>query len=1191
MVDVFSDSFDSGWDDIPPTLHFLPGDDVLSESFDAAWDDVPPPELAVTPTGQSFFLYRSCDLSATGTRDALIRNDDIITRGVALIDEPGGVPTDGEGASDNPTIDIIDAEWGPSVPGDGQLPPGTYPYDAIPVDVCTGRTGKPIALPALTIRRLGDVATLRVQLGERPNECTALQLRRDGEIVGPPFPDLKDVPESTTIIEQPNPFGNYDFGTDKNFRRLGFDTGDPNDFTSGTADPVDGRRPGPGADLVGGDAIRYNGFTVKVDIVNPWPIGATVDTGVGQEIRFEPPIPSELITPPGVYDSANRSGFYEAVTTQQSLGDVFTGGFNMVPSAQYVPKWPPFTGIPWPGPWASFMKIPPSTFGILPYLDDVQPGDIIAIGSKTGLVVYVERNPLAFPDSGSGNPQFGTVLYIPFGLLPIPPLALGQYWVVYRSNLIPTFFTYYTLGDFFPGTPAQFSGPSDFDDPLIKLIRGRETFQAGGGLDDRTDFLYPEGGSQNNGYDPTDIPNERTALKAFRVSTYDVVEDPPGSNRFRPEFLPQGQLIIYDFSIVTVQFVNEIMPPTGLFPGEYEVEVTPLNPTTTEVLPDLSPLPLGPITIDPRPGVPIGPAITIPSFLSPYLKPATISPFGQYERITRLVDIRTEDDVWSYDEDGADLNRTGTVDGTDARTEVDDVFVQNNYPGGLDGLLERLRGPQTTTPEDVFVKTIGHFTQAGPRLIATNSPMVELGSGSIVDLGIVRSKFEDFCDDAKYLTELTTLLNTDGFAIMRLEAREVQVPAARCPPDQPDAREIKLFCLGFATQQTKLKDGELARVYFGVNSRFTDSQVLRLQTYGLTESEAEQALTLTTSGRVITAEEITEQDLGTIEDFNGISDDPEILGEILDIDRVATVNTGTINRPQIQEYIRRRGQAGITFRPPGTDPEGPAADEPIEDFALPIHQLAGLTMQLQASFDVCDFDAALASIDDVDQRNLMASFFAVVEGTLDGLIQAGRALLDFLQESDFANAAEAIAGIIAASATDPTLKCFGGVAAATPGFPGAPTFNAVDGFFADFARGFQQRFDLTQLLGQAIASVLCSILGALTEVIAAYGGEFAGAAAQEAMSCIPTQDVLDALGIEWPSIEAQVAIECSLDQMNILLDIINALIAEANEIIDFGNELNTGFVTRTVEARNRACSSGEGIAALVGGLRAFVGLG
>jgi hypothetical protein len=350
-------------------------------------------------------------------------------------------------------------------------------------------------------------------------------------------------------------------------------------------------------------------------------------------------------------------------------------------------------------------------------------------------------------------------------------------------------------------------------------------------------------------------------------------------------------------------------------------------------------------------------------------------------------------------------------------------------------------------------------------------------------------------------------------------------------------------------------------------------------------------LTLTTSGRVITAEEITEQDLGTIEDFNGISDDPEILGEILDIDRVATVNTGTINRPQIQEYIRRRGQAGITFRPPGTDPEGPAADEPIEDFALPIHQLAGLTMQLQASFDVCDFDAALASIDDVDQRNLMASFFAVVEGTLDGLIQAGRALLDFLQESDFANAAEAIAGIIAASATDPTLKCFGGVAAATPGFPGAPTFNAVDGFFADFARGFQQRFDLTQLLGQAIASVLCSILGALTEVIAAYGGEFAGAAAQEAMSCIPTQDVLDALGIEWPSIEAQVAIECSLDQMNILLDIINALIAEANEIIDFGNELNTGFVTRTVEARNRACSSGEGIAALVGGLRAFVGLG
>ena len=1195
MPDVFKDSFETAWDDIPPLLNFLDPDNRRDEQFDAAWDDVPPPELETTPEGRSFFLYRSCDLSATGTRDALIWNDDVMNRGVALIDSTTGLPDEEEGASDNPDLDIIDAEWGLPVQGGGTLPPGTYNYDAVPVDICTGRTGTPIPLPALTIRALGEVATLRVQLGVLPNDdCVAIQLRRDDVMMGPPFPGLKDVPQSTTVLDSPNPFGNYDFGTDRNFRRTGDDLGDPNDTTSVTATP-DGRFPGDGAELLGGDAVRYNGFTVLVDLINPWPPGSAgaippppgipIPYGLltGEEIRFAPRIPSELVSPPGVYDSANRSGFYEAFSTYESPAGMNT--FGLVPTAQYVPKWPPGTSIPWPGPFASFVKVPPTTFGLLPYLDDVQPGDIIAVGSKTGLVVYVERNPLAFPNSFTGAPQFGTVLYIPFGILPIPPLPIGQYWIVYRSDLIPQFFTYYTLGNFFSGTVAQFTGPTDFNDLLIKALRGFRDVPAG-----REDFLYPIGGPQNTDYDPTDIPNERSGLKCFRVSTFDVVEDPPESGRFRPGFLPSGQMLLYDLQIVTVQVVNEIMPPTGLFPGEYEVEVTPLTPITFDIVPELPFVPGTPQTVDPRPIVPIGPAVTIPSFLSPYLKPPIIAPFGQYERLTRLLDISTETNLWTFDEDGSDQERAGSVDGSDAREEVDAVFTQNDYPGGLDALIARLRGSQDNTAEDVFVNTIGNLTQAGPRLFGVNSPVAELGSGTIVDLGIVRSRHEELCGESSKLTEMTSLLQNDGFALARLEAREVQVPAALCPPDQPDAREVRLFCVGFASPQNPLLAGELSRVYFSVGTRFDYNQSTKLQRYGLTEAEADNALTLTTSARVITVDEITETDLGQIVDFVGIATSPEDLDDIINDVRIVTINTGTINRPQIQNIIRRRGQAGIVARPPGTDANGDAAAEPIEDFALPIHNLAALAFQLNRSFDICDYDAALASVDE-PMRTQLAAFFAVAEGIVDGLVQAGRAIKAFLEASDFASAAEAIAGIIAASASDPTLACFGGPSAAAPGFPGAPTFNAVDGFFADFSRGFKQRFDLSQLLGQAIASVLCSVISALTEVIGAFGGDFPGAVAQQAVGCLPTQEQLETLGLTFPSLEAQIAVECSLEQMNILLDIVNALIAEANEIIDFGNELNTGFVTRTVDARNRACSSGEGIAALVGGLRALVGLG
>jgi len=1148
MADLFNDSFDV-WDDVPFIPSFALSSDSVSESFESSWDNTPPAVVEEQPEGRSFFLFRSCDITATGARSALIRNTDVLNRALALLDKPGGLPDEEAAGSDNPTLDVIDAEWGPTVAGDGTLPPGTYTYDGIPLDTCTGRTGAPIPLPALTISALGDEATLRVRFNNLPDHCDALQIRRDGEIVGPPFPMFDNISDNLTVVNQPDPFGNYDIGTRKNFRWLG------------------------GADLIGGDVINYNGFTVKVDRVLPH------SSGTGLLVRFEPQIPASLITPPGFFDAANRTGFYESFSTFPSV--LTPPGFPGVPGTPSAPMWPPGTPITWAGPISAFVKIPPSTFGLLPFLDDLQPGDIIAYGSKTALVVYVESNPLAGLLPGSTDPKWGTVLCIPFGILPLPPMPAGQYWVVYRSGLAPTFFVYYTLG----------AGFADFDDPLFTLLRlGRPTFQGGSGIDSALGFLND--GTQNNGYDPADIPNPRNAQNCFRVATFDVVEDPAGSSKFRPAFLFPGQSLIYDATTVTVSFVNEIQPPDGLFPGEYEIEVTPgISPSDFEILPDLG-LPGTPVTI-PRPVMSIGAATTIPSFESVFLQQPVIEPAGQFERITRLLTFTSERSVWSFRDTGDNQDRAGFVLGSDARDELDAVFNQNNYEGGLDGLLERVRGPQDTPASDVFVKTVGTLTRTTNRIHPVNSIAAlggDSGGGILVSLDNIRDVRSELCDNSALFTEFLIKMDDPGYAVMRIQPREVQVPAAQCPPGQPDQREVKLVCVGFATPQVPVQDGEVASVFWAPNARFGNGVRLSLRRLGLTDDEVTAALSLITEKRIVSVREFSTTVIDEVDAFNGISSDPGDLDDIMDDVRIVDIHTGTVNRYQIQEIIRRRGRAGITSRPTRTDPA--SADDPtqqlLDDFTLPAHQLASLALQLQLSFDICDYDAAIASIKDPELRAQVAAFFAVAEGVLNQLVQAGRSIHSFLTQSDFAAAADAIAGIIAASATDPTLSCLGGPQAYLPNVGGLPNFRSVDGFFSLFAQGFQTRFNLSQLFATAISSVLCSIIGAFVDMISFFGGNVAGAVTKKVIGCLPS--VEDLAGVSFPSLDAQIAIECSLEQLNMILDIINALIAEANEVIDFANNLETGFVTQTVEARNRACSSGEGIASLIGGLRVFVGL-
>jgi hypothetical protein len=1015
-----------------------------------------------------FFVYRSCDVTGTEARRVIQRNQDILNRGIALIEGEPGVPADDTDGSDNPDIPIVSAVWGDPVDGNGELPPGTYDYKIIPVNTCTGRTGKAKSLPPLTISALGKVATLRMKLSSKPTDCNAALIQRNGRVVGNTFPTTS-VGDNVPIVNVPDPNGTFNQGDVKSQNGL-YET-----F----------HRTG-GADLIVGDVVQYQGFGVQV-------------TGVsGNDISFAPPIPTQLVTPTGFYSMEQRTGVYESFSTQ---GSVIYPAVPFFPIG-YAPQWPFGVGPLWPGPFFSFKVVGYGLPSILPFISDIQPGDIINYGSKTALVIHVETNPL----SSNPNPSFGTVLVVPFGLLPIPPLPAGIFQIVYRTGLGGPKFGLFTSAN-------------------------KTSF--------RTWSLLS------------------TTVAQFAVETG----------------LTPGAGVIFDLAFESVGDV-QLTGNTGILGTEFEVTVSP----------ELEDFMIGPVNVT-RPIVGFGPWVSIPKALSPYLIPPNITATGNYVRLSRLVTTTVDNNILQFQETGAEQERSGTVDGTAAKKSLDQLFVQNNYPGGLTGLLDKVRGPRVTTPSSVFVKTNGTLVQIGQKLKAVNK-LADKGNGTKISLTKLRLLREQLCGSWDNVKVMNAMLQDQGFVAARFEAREVFMDPAKCPPGQPDTREVRLFCVGLATPQVKVKDGEQVRFYWAEGRRTVPGTKKKLMALGLTADEADSAAQLATSGRLLSVEELTTSESSDVTDFGDLGPSGDLDG-VLDDTRIGTINTGPITRVQIGDILRGRGNKGIIKRPPGTDPATFLEPDykPIEDFSLPAHNLAGLALSLQLSFDVCDFDAALDSLPDGQMKTALAALFAIIEASLNGLVQAGRAILDFIQNGPFSDALDAITALIMSIASDPTLACLIGPAGSAP-FPRLDGIAQVDQFLQGFAFAFQVRFDLSQLLGEAIASVLCTIIGALTNVIGQFGGAANAAFLQRAIGCLP----LNVPGLEFPSLDVQIAIECSLDQLNTILDIIQELIAEANEIIDLINNIGAGgFVMRAIEARNNACSSGADLQSLVGSIAALAG--
>ncbi len=1090
-----------------------------------------------------FFVYRSCNLTDLGVRQILQRNTDQVDRGTALLGD-SGLPTNTDDGSDNPTLDIGNAEWGNPVAGEGVLVPGTYEYDLIPIDTCTGRTGDPLPLPPLVITALGQMSQLRVEFNKRPEGCDGAQLRRDGVIVGPVFPLEDVVPDNITVITQNEVDGVYSNGGTGGFTR------------------------DSGADIIAGDIVEYNGFTVKVESV------------IAPDVFFVPEIPATLVEPTGFYDAANRTGFYEAFSTM--WGIQIPGSPFPALSPQYAPIWPLASNIYWPGPLMSFKLVPPINLP-LPFMNDIQAGDVILYGSKTGLVVHVERNPLNI----APNPSFGTVLVLPFGVLPIPPLPAGMFWVIYRAEAPVTFGFYYSCNDPARTAPSvtDFPGVADFDDVGPTLLRGGVPTTPDG-----VTFIK----QGNPSYDPGDMTTDNTRTNAFRVVGNGEAPIPADGP---PTALAVNQSMIIDGQIVTVSRVFEIIPPGGTisnplpgFPGEYEIQFTPeLSPDPMTVFPG--------VDMD-RPVSPIGPWATIPSLDSPYLRTPVVPATGTYERLSRATTIENKQDTWQWEENGEYSAPAGTVDGTAARDELDRVMVQNAYPGGLDGLFDALRGPDSNQQSDVYVSSNGDTTLAGDRLIATND-IAPLGDGTLIDLTIIRELLGTMCDDMAVLEKVVTVAETAGMALLRFEAREVQIPAASCPPGQPSTTETRLVCVGVADDVTELGAAEFAHMYWSETGRDLANLGQVLRNLGLTQVEADAAINLSASGRVILSEVLPATSISHVKIIVDIGSPTEV-SNIIDDTRIVFINDGYLNSDQVTAILDGRGKAGVLNRVPETDPANTAEEgfAPLQDFALKAHEFGALAFKYKNSFDVCDYDAALASLPDGDLKNHIAAFFAIVENSIALVEKAGTVLADWLPDPDFVAANQTIGGVITASDVDPTLGCLAGPQGSVEGQVQANqgSIREVNDQVAAFAPSFQRRFGLSKLFGQAVAASLCSVQQAYEDAIGSLNftanGQKAATFGKVAIGCLPSVDELQALNIEWPSVEAeinvQVAFECSLDKLNILMEVTNALIAEANEVMNLSVGFEAGFISRVSEARNRSCSAGTRLDDLVGSLKTLL---
>lgn len=174
----------------------------------------------------------------------------------------------------------------------------------------------------------------------------------------------------------------------------------------------------------------------------------------------------------------------------------------------------------------------------------------------------------------------------------------------------------------------------------------------------------------------------------------------------------------------------------------------------------------------------------LPEELSQFLGLSTIDPSGAYQRLSRLTETTMVSGLLQMTETGSETARAGSLNGkgTNARNLLDRMLTQSGYQG-LNGLLRRVRGVDTTSIDRYFNMFNGDLILSGNRLWAVNN-LANQGNGQTIDLAALRLLQNKVCGSFEMLNNVRIDLDARTVSAVRLEEVKVLDPVADCPPDQ-----------------------------------------------------------------------------------------------------------------------------------------------------------------------------------------------------------------------------------------------------------------------------------------------------------------------------------------------------------------------------------------------------------------------
>jgi hypothetical protein len=296
------------------------------------------------------------------------------------------------------------------------------------------------------------------------------------------------------------------------------------------------------------------------------------------------------------------------------------------------------------------------------------------------------------------------------------------------------------------------------------------------------------------------------------------------------------------------------------------------------------------------------------------------------------------------------------------------------------------------------------------------------------------------------------------------------------------------------------------------------------------------------------------------------------IGDVLADPRFTALDLNDPTDGQVASAAAARGSQGIGTRDTG--------GQPVADFGL-----LGLNLLANVAVNLCDLDAALASVPE-PQRTQVAAALAFMDDGIKKAIRFGTTVEQTINEPQTKAIIDTIAGLTIAVATDPTLSCLVGQGGQNPF---GADLRTIDSFLLSGLPQVTQRFSLLQLSLKAVDTLLCAGVGMAQSLLpTAQGNDL-----KRLIGCLPPLElVAPTLAFSAGGLDLQIALQCSNDNLLRLQRMVEVALSEVNEVIAFFNQLkNQNFVTHALQARNDACSSDVSVVQVTAGASGALGVG